>query len=144
MKKLISLVISLVVAMSTITAFAQGGLTILKDGEKLNPDVAPFIAEDGYIMVPLRIIYESIGATVTWENDTRTAISLYNVNDEARALFLQIGTSYAFLNGEKFDFGKEAEIVGDRTFVPIGAVTQTLGYNVDWHPETLTVSITTK
>ncbi len=143
MKKIISLIITLVIAASSVTVFAQKDITILKDGEELSFDVAPYIV-DGFTMVPMRAIFESIGAKVTWDQETKTVIALYDANEEAKALVLQVGANYAFLNGEKKEFKKAAEIVNDRTFVPLRAVNETLGYKVDWDQDTYTVTITTK
>ncbi len=143
MKKIISLVMALGIVLSSVTAFAQRDITILKDGEKLSFDVAPYIV-DGFTMVPMRAIFESIGAKVTWDQETKTVIALYNANEEFKSLLLQVGTNYAFLNGEKIEFKKSAEIVNDRTFVPLRAVNESLGYKVDWDQDTYTVTITTK
>ena len=143
MKKIISLIIALGIAVSSITAFAQKDITILKDGEQLSFDVAPYIV-DGFTMVPMRAIFESIGAKVTWDQETKTVIALYNANEEEKALILQVGNNYAFLNGEKIEFKQPAEIVNDRTFVPLRAVNESLGYKVDWDQDTYTVTITTK
>lgn len=143
MKKIISLVIALGIAISSVTAFAQRDITILKDGNKLSFDVAPYIV-DGFTMVPMRAIFESIGAKVTWDQETKTVIALYGADEDAKALILQIGANYAFLNGEKIEFKKSAEIVNDRTFVPLRAVNESLGYKVDWDQDTYTVTITTK
>ena len=143
MKKIISLVMALGIVLSSVTAFAQREVTILKDGEKLSFDVAPYIV-DGFTMVPMRAIFESIGASVTWDQETKTVIALYNVNEDVKALVLQVGRNYAYLNNDKVEFKKSAEIVNDRTFVPLRAVNETLGYKVDWDQDTYTVTITTK
>ena len=143
MKKIISLVITLGLMLSSLTAFAQNEVTVLKDGEKLTFDVNPYIDVDT-TMVPMRAIFESIGADVTWDNDTKTVIALYEVGEEQKSLILQIGCDYAFLNGTKISFEKPAAIVGDRTFVPLRAVTESIGHDVDWNQDTYTVTITTK
>ena len=143
MKKIISLLITLGLMLSSVTALAENEVTVTKDGEKLAFDVNPYIDVDT-TMVPMRGIFEAIGADVSWDNDTRTVVALYQVGEEQKALVLQIGCDYAFLNGIKISFEKPAVIVGDRTFVPLRAVTETLGHDVDWDPDTYTVSITTK
>lgn len=143
MKKIISLLITLGLMLSSVTALAENEVTVTKDGEKLSFDVNPYIDIDT-TMVPMRGIFEAIGADVSWDNDTRTVVALYHVGEEQKALVLQIGCDYAFLNGIKMSFEKPAVIVGDRTFVPLRAVTESLGHDVDWDPDTYTVSITTK
>lgn len=143
MKKIISLLITLGLMLSSVTALAENEVTVTKDGETLTFDVNPYIDVDT-TMVPMRGIFEAIGADVSWDNDTRTVVALYHVGEEQKALVLQIGCDYAFLNGIKISFEKPAVIVGDRTFVPLRAVTETLGHDVDWDPDTYTVLITTK
>ena len=143
MKKIISLLITLGIVLTSFTALAQNEVTVLKDGEKLEFDVNPFIDVDT-TMVPMCGIFEAIGADVTWDNDTRTVIALYNVGEEQKSLILQIGCDYAFLNGIKISFEKPAVIVGDRTFVPLRAVNESLGHDVSWDQDTYTVTITTK
>ncbi len=143
MKKIISLLLTLGVMLSSACVMAQKDVTVLKDGEELVFDVNPYIDVDT-TMVPMRAIFESVGAQVTWDNDTRTVISLYQVGEEQRSLILQVGTDYAFLNGVKIAMDKTAVIVDDRTFIPLRAVIETLGHDVDWDPDTYTVTITTK
>lgn len=143
MRKIISLVIALGLLLSSFTAFAEKEVTVLKDGEKLTFDVNPYIDVDT-TMVPMRGIFEAIGAVVTWDNETRTVIALYEVGEEQKSLILQIGCDYAFLNETKISFQKPAVIVGDRTLVPLRAVIESLGHDVDWNQDTYTVTITTK
>lgn len=143
MKKLISILLALVMMLSSVSVMAGKDVTVLKDGEKLIFDVNPYIDVDT-TMVPMRAIFESVGAKVTWDAETRTVISIYQVGEEYRNLILQVGTDYAFLNGEKIGMEKTAVIVGDRTFVPLRAVIETLGYDVLWDPDTYTVTIKTK
>ncbi len=143
MKKLLSLLLTAVIILSSMLVMAQKDVTVIKDGEELLFDVNPYIDVD-VTMVPMRAIFESVGAKVSWDNDTRTVISVYQVGEENRNLILQVGTDYAFLNGEKITMDKTAVIVGDRTFIPLRAVVETLGHNVLWDPDTYTVTITTK
>lgn len=143
MKKIISFLITFGIALSSFTAFAQKDVKVMKDGEKLEFDVNPFIDVDT-TMVPMRGIFEAIGADVTWDNDTRTVIVFYYVDEQQKSLILQVGCDYAFLNGAKISFEKPAVIVGDRTFVPLRAVTESLGHEVLWDQDTYTVTIATK
>lgn len=143
MKKIISLLLTFGMMLSSMSVMAQNDVTVLKDGEELLFDVNPYIDVD-ITMVPMRAIFESVGAKVTWDDETRTVISIYQVGDEYRNLILQVGTDYAFFNGEKIAMEKTAVIVGDRTFVPLRAVIETLGHDVSWDPDTYTVTITTK
>lgn len=143
MKRISSILLTLVMILSTVTVMAQRDVTVLKDGKKLSFDVDPYIDVDT-TMVPMRAIFESVGAQVTWDGETRTVITMYQVGNENNTLILQVGTDYAFYNGERISMDKSAVIVGDRTFIPLRSVIETLGYDVTWDPDTYTVKIKTK
>ncbi len=143
MKKIISVLMSLTVAVSSTAAFAQKGVTVMKDGEKFNINPEPYIDID-VTMMPMRAIFESADADISWDKDTQTVIALYGTGEEQKSLVLQIGCDYAFLNGIKVSFKKPAVIVGDSTYVPLRAINEALGYNVSWDQQTYTVSINTK
>lgn len=143
MKKVISLLMSIGLIAASSSALAQPGVTVLKDGEKLNFEVEPYIDVD-VTMVPMRAIFENVGADITWDGETKTVIALYGTGEEQKSLILQIGCDYAFLNGVKISFNKPAVIVEGSTFVPLRAVNEALGYDVLWDQESYTVSINTK
>ncbi|MGN0180949.1 MAG: copper amine oxidase N-terminal domain-containing protein, partial [Candidatus Ornithomonoglobus sp.] len=54
------------------------------------------------------------------------------------------GKNEAFVNDRKVELEAAAEITGDRTFVPLHFVMESLGAQVDWDGDTYTVSITTE
>lgn len=139
MKKLISLVLSVGVILSGISAFAQG-VTVLHNGAPIAFDVAPFISEDR-TLVPMRAIFESVGATVEWMAETKTVLAVYNVGGEEKFLVLQIDNKNAFVNEEQITLDVPAKIVSDRTFVPLRFVMESLGYEVSWDENTFTANI---
>jgi hypothetical protein len=110
--------------------FAIGNSEYLNNKQSVKNDVAPFISTDGRTMIPIRVIAESLGAQVQWDPETRTAI----ISENGITLRIVIGQPLA--NG----LGT-AVIVGDRTFVPIRYVSESLSANVVWDGEKETVSI---
>ncbi len=142
MKKLISVLAALGLTMVNVTALAQD-VTVLHNGTPLEFDVAPFIEEDR-TMVPMRAIFEAVGASVTWDGDTRTVVSAYKVGEEQNFVILQIGNSTAFVGSESVELDAPARIVDDRTFVPLRFVMESLGHEVTWDAQTYTVNIVSK
>jgi hypothetical protein len=110
--------------------FEVGSNDYLNNQQNLSNDVAPFISAEGRTMIPIRVIAEALGAQVQWNQETRTAI----IADNGVTLRISIGQPLA--NG----LGT-AVIVGDRTFVPIRYVSESLDANVVWDGEKETVSI---
>lgn len=143
MKKVISLLMSIGVIAASSSALAQTGVTVMKDGERLDFNPEPYIDVD-VTMMPMRAIFESADADISWDEDTKTVIAIYGTGEEQKSLVLQIGCDYAFLNGIKVSFKKPAVIVGDSTYVPLRAINEALGYEVSWDQQTYTVSINTK
>lgn len=139
MKKLISLVLGIGVILSGISVFAQD-VTVLHNGAPIEFDVAPFISEDR-TLVPMRAIFESVGATVEWIADTKTVLAVYNVGGEEKFLVLQIDNKNAFVNEEQVILDVPAKIISDRTFVPLRFVMESLGYEVTWDQNTYTANI---
>ena len=143
MKKLLCSLSALVLSLtSTVSAFAATP-TVYVDGEKLVADVEPFIEEDR-TMVPMRAIFEAVGASVTWDQDTKTVISIKNSETTQNVVVLQIGNTSAFVNSESVALDVPAKVINDRTFVPLRFVMESLDANVDWNPDTFTVTVTTK
>lgn len=73
MKKFLAgLVVGLVVATFSISA-ANENISLIVDGEKINPDVPPQII-DGRTMVPARFIAEPLGAEVEWDDENNSVV----------------------------------------------------------------------
>ena len=141
MKKIISLLLIFTFIFS-LSAFAQEepqSITVILDGEKLDFDVEPII-EDGRTLVPMRVIFEELGAEVDWDNDTFTAIG---VKDDV-TVKISIDNSVMLKNDEKVILDVPARLINGRTLVPARAVSEALGATVEWNHDTWTVEITSK
>ena len=99
-------------------------------------DVMPII-ENGRTLVPMRAIFETLGATILWDEATRTVTAAKGET----VVMLQIDNPTAWVNGEATSLDSPAKIVDGRTLVPIRFVAETLGCNVDWENDTRTVII---
>jgi hypothetical protein len=89
--------------------------------------------------VPLRGIFESLGAQVNWDASTRTITATKGDTD----VQLGIGDHRATVNGRAVYLDAPAMILGGSTMVPLRFVGEALGADVKWFEATQTVSITT-
>ena len=112
-------------------------IRIVVDGKKLELDTNPYIKNDR-TMVPIRAIFEALGAEVTWDNETKTAIG---VKDETEVK-ITIGENVMYKKSEAIELDATAEITNDRTTVPVRAISEAFGCTVGWNNETKTVEIT--
>ncbi|MDY3929185.1 MAG: copper amine oxidase N-terminal domain-containing protein [Clostridia bacterium] len=113
--------------------------TVSYNGEKIKFDQIPVI-ENGRTLVPLRAIFEKIGADVEWDGDTQT-ITASKDNTE---ISLTIDNAEAVKNGEKVTLDVPAKIVNGRTLVPVRFVADCFGVDVQWDQTMQRVSLTSK
>ena len=154
MKKLISTFLCLTMMITMFSGFAVNAadnqITVELDGNLIEFDVQPEII-DGRTMVPLRKIFEEIGALVKWDNDTQTVSARKN----KKTITLSIDS--ADLQIDKGDTDEEgnpiyetvtlevpAQIVSGRTLVPARAISESFGLDVDWDGDNRKVTITSE
>ena len=106
------------------------------NGEYMHFDVDPVLLNDR-TMVPLRAIFEALGAKVSWNDETQTATG----NRNSRVVSVTIGSNKARINGEQVEIDQSAALINDRTMVPLRFVSEAYGATVTWDDATQTVSI---
>lgn len=152
MKKLISTFLCLTMMITMFSGFAVNAadnqITVELDGNLIEFDVQPEII-DGRTMVPLRKIFEEIGALVKWDNDTRTV----SARKSSKTITLVIDSADLQIDkGDTDESGNPiletvtldvpAQIVSGRTLVPARAISESFGLNVDWDGDNQKVIIT--
>ena len=120
-----------------LAAPAFSALTIDLDGRQLSFDVLPTI-DDGRTLVPLRAIFEAMGATVNWDQDSQTATAM----KDGTTVILQIGSTAPTINGEIRELDVPAKIIEGRTLAPLRFVGEAFGGTVDWDQASQLISIT--
>jgi len=94
-------------------------------------DVSPIIVGDR-TLVPVRFVAEALGATVYWNPETATAIITLN----GRTVTLPVGYAAPYLGMDV-----PAQIINERTMVPLRFVTESLGGIVKWNSETAGIEV---
>ncbi len=97
------------------------------NGKKLFFDQPAMIINDR-TLVPMRVIFEELGATVSWDNATETVTAV----KDGKTIKLKIGSNIMTINGETKTLDVSASIKNDRTMVPVRAVSEALGAKVEW------------
>jgi N-acetylmuramoyl-L-alanine amidase len=111
---------------------------VILDGRQLTFEVPPII-ENGRTLVPLRAIFEAMGASVNWDNSTRTVTSVKGTT----TVVLPIGSTRPTVNGQVWPLEVAAKIKNDRTLAPLRFVGEAFGGKVDWNNSTRIITITT-
>jgi hypothetical protein len=112
------------------------GIRVIVNGTTLTFDQPPII-ENGRTLVPLRAIFEALGAQVSWEQSTQRVTAVKG----STTVTLTIGSNALYRNGGEIRLDVPARIVGGRTLVPARAVAESFGSEVSWNESTRTVTI---
>ena len=117
-RKVLCLLLTVLLMVSAITpVMASDTIKVKVGGELIKFDVLPQIINDR-TMVPLRAIFEALGATVNWNGETQTVTS--TKGDTTISLTINNPTMY--VNGESVTLDSPACLVDGRTLVPLRAV----------------------
>jgi len=134
--------VSLVLALTLIFACAgsaAAAVTVKVNGQQIYFDQPPQVI-DGRTLVPVRAIFEALGASVTWQQETRTVIA----SKSGTTVTLQVDNKQALKNTEKIFLDVHPIIIGNRVLVPLRFVGESFGAYVSWDGEHETVRISNK
>ncbi len=144
MKKVLFALIICISVIFSSTVFSQDKeVSIMLNGKELVSDVAPQLV-NSRTMLPMRAIFEALGADVTWLGEDEIIIATRGET----MIALKIGQPVMSIQTATSDESKVIELDvapylhNDRTMVPVRAVAEALDAKVDWIDETWTVVIT--
>lgn len=114
-------------------------ISVTVDGKEVAfPGIGPQYMQ-GRVLVPLRGVFEHMGATVLWHPDSRTVTA----DDGERSVKLMINSRSAWVNGNSVTLDVPAKIVRGSTVVPLRFLGEALGATVNWHNQNNLVEIIT-
>ncbi len=138
-RKFILMVALFLISITLLSSvIATESINVSLDGQPLIFDVSPQIINDR-TMVPFRAIFESLGAEVSWDQETRTAIG---IKDDI-TIHLPIDSYTAMVNGNSYLLDSPATIIEGRTLVPIRFISENMGLSVNWVSSSRTVQLST-
>ena len=97
----------------------------------------PPVIESGRTLVPLRFIFETMGADVDWDGSTQTAI----VTGNNTSVKFSIDNVTATVDGTTKTMDVPARLINDKTLVPLRFLSEELGFNVEWNETERLVTI---
>lgn len=148
-KKLLVLSLMLIFALP-FTARSEG-ITVTLDGRALQFDVPPQLIDDR-TLVPMRSIFEAMGATVDWDEDTQTItasgdLKVIQMTIGKKEMTISEGVGLiasipdASTKTATIELDVPPQLIDDRTLVPVRAVAESFDAKVDWNGDTQTVII---
>lgn len=114
-------------------------ITVLYNGTRIsfheygqNPDLL-----NSRTLVPLRSIFETMGADVQWDASTNTVTAKRGKSE----IKIQIGAGEMIKNGQNIAVDVPAQLVNNRTMVPVRVIAEAFGADVQWNNGGKTVLI---
>jgi hypothetical protein len=125
---MLSLIVTPVIACAALIAFARPAaadveVTVNGSGVDLAP---PAIIRAGRVFVPLRGVFEQLGASVVYSDGT------INATGNGRDISLNIGSTQATVNDQEQTIDVAPFLIGARTYVPLRFISEALGDSVNW------------
>lgn len=106
---------------------------------------APILEPGGRVLVPLRGVFEKLGANVNYDAATRTvtATRAASGNHEATSISLPVGSNSAKVNDKTITLDAPTTATNGSVLVPLRFVSEALGAKVQFQPESRSVAVTT-
>lgn len=127
------------VVLLTTAAMASAQIRVYVDDTRVwFPDSEPHMSQSR-VFVPLRGVFEQMGATVMW-NGSNQMVTARRGNTDVQ---LTIGSRTAYVNGTPVGLDVAPHMMNGRTMVPLRFISETLGADVRWDAGVDAVYITT-
>ncbi len=125
-------------------AFPERAVTVTINDEVIEFD-EPARLINSRTMVPMRKIYESLGATVQWVDEAQLILASFRTSIIAMEIGKKSFDITELLTGETrtIELDVPPQVVGvGTTLVPVRAISEALGKTVEWDDQTSMVIIT--
>ena len=117
---------------------SSSDISIYIDKQRLTLDTKPVI-DNNRTLVPLRSVFEKLGATVDWNKETKQAI----VKNKSVEVLLEPNNQAVLVSGQVQFLDTTSRIQDERTLVPLRFIAETLGHKVTWNPINNRIDIST-
>ncbi len=161
-RKLISELSAVVLEVSAISPVTpaladETNPTVILDGRDVYFEDQKPVIVDGRTLVPARAVFEAMGATVVWTEATKTVY--IRSSDNLKRIYLTIDSdtmkvdtivgvsliaSDDDIEEELITLDVPAQIINDRTMVPLRAISEALDCTVEWDGDAYEITITTE
>ncbi|MDN4079182.1 stalk domain-containing protein [Paenibacillus polymyxa] len=123
-------------AFANLAGAQSGDIKVIINGVTQQYTQSPVVSQNT-TLVPLRGVFESLGAQVEWDSKAKKVTA--SKNDDT--LTLNIGSKLAYKNSNPVQLDAATQIQKGQVLVPLRFVSQSLGAKVNWDQRTRTVTI---
>lgn len=136
-KQIIVVLLIFLLALPGYAGASTQPIKIIVDGVPIHADQMPIVV-DGRTLVPVRAIFEALGAKVSYQAATRQVVGIR----DNTIITLTLGSNRAVVNNQVNILDVPAQTVNGRTLVPVRFVSEALGDDVKYNASRREVVIT--
>lgn len=118
---------------------ALGLESVIAKGHKFNFNTNPLMVDD-QVLVPLRAMADAFGATVTWDEATKTVTLV----KDTKTIEIHQDSKEVHVNGVKAELNHNAMRVNGTMYIPLHFIAAEFGFDVTWHAELKMAELTHK
>ena len=143
-RKLAIVAIGIITAFNTVSFVNAQSVNVTINNNKISFTNQEPIIVNGRVLVPLRGIFDRLGYQILWDNNKKE-VSLYKAAADGTYNYINIaiGNDYYTKDGQNFGLDVPAQIINNSTMIPLRAIANATGYEVEWDSNTSTVAIKT-
>lgn len=113
------------------TAAFANEVSVSLNGEIIDfPNQQPTVV-DGRTLIPLRGVFDKMGYSIDWDNDTKTA----TLEKDGKRISVQIGEKTIYVDGSPMAIDVPAQLINGSTMLPMRAITDASDTELLWDNE---------
>jgi len=132
-------ILAMQVSTATLVPTQNNAITVTINSTPVNFADQPPTIVNGRTLVPVRGVFEALGFEAFWNEQARQ-VTLTRASD---TVLITIDSATFITNGVSHTLDVPAQIISGRTMVPIRAVLESVGYDLEWNEATRTAIIIT-
>lgn len=119
-------------------SFVIGEMTYTINNQEKAMDAAPYLAEEGRTMLPVRYVADALGinpSNIIWDGDNKTVTIISD-----KVVQVKLGSKEMIIDKVTIPMSTEPELKNNRVFLPVAEVARALGAEIDWDNTTKTAT----
>lgn len=124
---------------SNVTVFTIGSKTYTVSGSYKEASEAPYV-KNGYTMLPVRALAESLGLSSSWDSQNKTA----TFTNSTKVAVVELGKNTMIVNGTPIGLSTPAELKNGVTMIELRGLASAFGVDIEWNGSQKTATVKSK
>lgn len=137
--KRLSAVLCSILILEGTTVNGEANISVKLDGDYVQFETVKPVIKDNRTLIPLRGLFENMGYTIEWEPNLKAAV----LSKDGSTISIRSDKKYITVNNIQTKIDVPAQIINGSMMIPLRAVADATGAQVNWNSVTKTAEILT-